>query len=526
MAVDPLVLLGILNWVGISESARVSMVGACIAFVSDLAILVTVFTHLSFQQFLSLFPEMFSGRAITPTSILIGYAGSFLAFSGLESISQLAPNMKLPRRVVGKIALFLVVLTVGLTSPLLTMLSTLLLPNDAANAERSAQIISLLAGHWGGPILQTEVAISAGALLIFASNTAIIGSYHVFLALSRMEFFSEALLQRNKLRDTPHYAIILATGIPMVVLLLVHGNINILGDMYAFGLLGAFTLTCLGMDIVRYRQNKVYHLKKLLEKQSTIVGVDGQSQAKLEGHQGDQLEVSVDGQVESRHAVEEQAGPAEVPESPSRWASSPVNFWLGILTTLLVMIAWCTNLIAKPLATAFGGSVAVVGMLIAFASYLYHRRRGRVSVVATGVTKHVPGTVLAILSSNDPNNEKVIQVAINNKEHRPVVFLYLGQGETERREIFRMTEPHINDVEAKDILGRANHLALEKHIECYFLYRQYAPDTVQSVWRTLHPGEIILEQRQRNLLGNLSLVSESEEDDVLRLRKAHHVTAL
>src|SRR5205807_4750705 len=148
---------------------------------------------------------------------------------------------------------FLVILTVGLTSPLLAMLSTLLLPNAAANPVLSSQIISLLGGRWGGAILQTEVAISASALLVFASNTAIIGSYHVFIALSRMEFLPSFVLKRNKLRGTPHYSIMLATGIPIIILIAVLGNINILGDMYAFGLLGAFTLTCLGLDIVRYR---------------------------------------------------------------------------------------------------------------------------------------------------------------------------------------------------------------------------------------------------------------------------------
>src|SRR5207248_1386453 len=51
----------------------------------------------------------------------------------------------------------------------------------------------------GGVFLQTEVAISASALLVFASNTAIIGSYHVFLALSRMEFFPQFILKRNAL---------------------------------------------------------------------------------------------------------------------------------------------------------------------------------------------------------------------------------------------------------------------------------------------------------------------------------------
>src|SRR5256884_6678375 len=47
ITIGVLVLLGILNWVGVSESARVSLVGAVIAFCSDVAILITVFTHIS-----------------------------------------------------------------------------------------------------------------------------------------------------------------------------------------------------------------------------------------------------------------------------------------------------------------------------------------------------------------------------------------------------------------------------------------------------------------------------------------------
>jgi amino acid transporter len=149
---------------------------------------------------------MFAHEKLTGISILVGFSGSFLAFSGLESISQLSPVMKTPRRKVAGMALFLVVLTVGITSPLLTMFSTLLLSKDILDDPvLNAQVISLLAGHWGNVILQTEVAISASALLVFASNTAIIGTYHVFMALSRMEFFPSFVMQRNKLRGTPHY---------------------------------------------------------------------------------------------------------------------------------------------------------------------------------------------------------------------------------------------------------------------------------------------------------------------------------
>src|SRR6266487_3621194 len=194
LTVGILVLLGILNWVGISESAKVSLVGAVIAFVSDLAILFTVFTHISFGDFFALLPRMFADNPLSPVTFLTGFAGAFLAFSGLESISQLSPVMKYPHKKVAGIALLLVVLTIGLTSPLLTILSTLLLTPEARDPVLSNQLISLLAGHWGNTFLQIEVAISASALLIFASNTAIIGAYHVFMALSRMEFLPSFIL--------------------------------------------------------------------------------------------------------------------------------------------------------------------------------------------------------------------------------------------------------------------------------------------------------------------------------------------
>src|SRR6202049_1804200 len=128
-----LILLGILNWVGISESAKVSLVGAVIAFASDVAILITVFSHISFSTFLALFPKMFENHVLGPATILIGFAGSFLAFSGLESISQLSPVMKTPRKKVAGMALLLVVLTIGITSPLLTILSTLLVVDKAGH---------------------------------------------------------------------------------------------------------------------------------------------------------------------------------------------------------------------------------------------------------------------------------------------------------------------------------------------------------------------------------------------------------
>src|SRR5579872_1746581 len=95
------------------------------------------------------------------------------------------------------------------------------------------------------------------------------------MALSRMDFFPAFVQKRNKLRGTPHYSIALSTGIPIVVLIAVRGDIIILGDMYAFGLLGAFTLTCLGLDIIRHRERKT---ARLLAAQTSTTNTNDNSQ--------------------------------------------------------------------------------------------------------------------------------------------------------------------------------------------------------------------------------------------------------
>jgi amino acid transporter len=509
ITVGVLIALGFLNWVGISESAKVSLVGAVIAFLSDLAILFTVFTHISFSQFLSLFPEMFKGHVLTPVVLLTGFAGSFLAFSGLESISQLSPVMKVPRKRTAGIALLLVVLTIGITSPLLTMLSTLLQPGHAANATDSTQLISLLGGHFGSIILQTEVAISASALLVFASNTAIIGSYHVFMALSRMEFFPAFVLQRNKLRGTPHYSIALSTFIPIIVLIAVKGDINILGDMYAFGLLGAFSLTCLGLDIVRYRERKLAKSRAASvaagnaqigrpvppERFMQSSSVQAPERAAFNGNGNG---VSIASNAAMQH-----------PAPPSLWKRlwGTIDFWLGILTTLLVITAWSTNLVSKPLATAFGGGVAGLGMLIAYINYRLHMRTGRVPVMLTGVEGHLPGSVLAVLTARNGQNDAVIRTAINNAEGNPVVFLYLANPVDHARRapsIFEMVDPYLEDVQAKDYFGKAEALAQKAKVPRRFIYRQQYPETIARLWQAIHPRDTVVAANTADEWGDIS----------------------
>jgi amino acid transporter len=511
MSLGVLLLLGLLNWFGVSESAKVSLVGALIAFLSDIAILVTVFLHLSLSQFLALFPRMFAHQHLTLPALLVGFAGSFLAFSGLESISQLSPVMKTPRKKVAGMALLLVVFTIGLTSPLLTVFATLLLPPQVlGDPVRSAQVISLLGGHWGTIVLQTEVAISASALLIFAGNTAIIGSYHVFLALSRMEFFPQFVQQRNTLRGTPHFSILLAIAIPICVLIVVQGAITVLGDLYAFGLLGAFTLTCLGLDIVRRRERKAARTERV-SSQSRTGGLptSGDPAPANEALKG--TPTTTQASAASPEGPATRRLPADAP-APSPYTGRMVldlwhtcKFYLGLLTTALVVLAWTTNLVAKPMATIFGGSVTLLGMGIAYFTYARKKQQGHVPVPITHIEEHLPGSILAVLVADNTHNEAVIRSAIQNAHGKPVTFLYLGHAKpSQAPRLFEFHDPYYDDQQARRTFGTAEHLAQKAKIARRFVYRQQEPEALEGIWQVVHPRDLVISPENTSLFEEIN----------------------
>jgi len=146
-----------------------------------------------------------------------------------------------------------VVLSVLVTAPILTALSIAVLPPEL-KASHGDTFISDLAEARAGLWLKVSVVCSASALLLFAANTAMIGGYHVFLALSRDRFFPRLLARRNQQFSTPHWAILITTAVPIGTILLTRAQLNLLGDMYSFGLLGAFTFTAFGLDVIRWRE--------------------------------------------------------------------------------------------------------------------------------------------------------------------------------------------------------------------------------------------------------------------------------
>jgi hypothetical protein len=314
---------------------------------------------------------------------------------------------------------------------------------------------------------------------VFASNTAIIGSYHVFLALTRMGFLPKALEQCNRWRGTPHWAILTVVAVPVLVLVAAQGSVSLLGDLYAFGLLGAFTLTCLALDIVRWHERHP----------------GGKPTAAPEGGDG------ATGEGSAHHAV------------------GQLTFVIGVITTVLVAVAWTTNLFAKPMATLFGGGVTVAGMVIAATTYIVNHRRGRIAVFplqhrpGVPVTflsrgrRMPPATVLAVLPQETPQVDALLRAADAAAAGGPVVLLQRGAFDPPDRppRLFAITSPYLHDAAAQHVFSRAAGHAQQRHRDYRYLYvpSTAGPGAVAELWQSLQPRETLAVAGDEDLLASI-----------------------
>ena len=146
-ACGALVVLGLLNYIGIRESAVLTAVLAVAFAVGEFG------RHggcggAPGRGALAAGPRsILRGQGATPWPILVGFGSSWLAFSGLESISQIAPALHEPRERTALRAILLVIAAVLITSPLITAFETALLDTARANPDQFLYVLGVDYGN-------------------------------------------------------------------------------------------------------------------------------------------------------------------------------------------------------------------------------------------------------------------------------------------------------------------------------------------------------------------------------------------
>ena len=189
--------------------------------------------------------------------ILIAFGHSVLAMSGEESLAQVNrelahPKLKNLKRAAIIIAIYSFVFT-GLSA----LLAVMLIP-DSVRASYKDNLISGLAMYmYGPPILRLAfrgfVVVVGFLILSGAVNTAIIGSNGVLNRVSEDGVLTDWFRQPHRRFGTSYRVINLVVFLQLFTIIWSRGNVYLLGEAYAFGVIWSFTFNSLAMLVLRFK---------------------------------------------------------------------------------------------------------------------------------------------------------------------------------------------------------------------------------------------------------------------------------
>jgi APA family basic amino acid/polyamine antiporter len=260
-----IVVLVVLNVVGVQEAAKLSVSLAVVDFLTQgLLVLVGFVLVLSPQV---LVDNVHWGVAPTWTDFAVAIPVAMLAYTGVETVSNLAEEARDPVRTVPNAYKLVAgaVFAIYFTLPLVALSA---LPVERINGE----LTTLLAlppedgGYANDPILgvvdnlglegalldgaQIYVGVLAATILFIATNAGVIGASRITYSMSSYRQLPETFRRLHPRLKTPWIALVVFAGIGPILLLL-PGDVNFVGTLYSLGATLSFTVAHLA--IVRLR---------------------------------------------------------------------------------------------------------------------------------------------------------------------------------------------------------------------------------------------------------------------------------
>jgi amino acid transporter len=196
--------------------------------------------------------------SFTAVAILMGFGHSILAMSGEESLAQVYREIEHPKvKNLKRTGLVIVIYSLLFTS-LVSFFATAIIP-DAVRPKYYDNLISGLAMHVVGPSwarlsFQTFVVIVGFLMLAGAVNTAIVGSNGVLNRVSEDGVLTDWFRKPHRRYGTTYRLINLITGLQVLTIVVSGGNVYVLGEAYAFGVIWSFAFKSLAMLVLRYRK--------------------------------------------------------------------------------------------------------------------------------------------------------------------------------------------------------------------------------------------------------------------------------
>ncbi len=263
------VVLAGLNIRGLGESAKLNFVLAIIDLSTQI-LLVAIGAVLVFDPSL-LIHQVHLGKVPTWHELIFALSLAMLAYTGIETVSNMAEEARDPGKQVPK-AVNLVVLAVLGVYLGISLIALSALPVTAV-AGHPGQYQTLLGveGHGGfqnDPVLgivsrlglhgtvltiaRYYVGLLAATILFIATNAGMIGISRLSWSLAEHRQLPSIFSRLHVRFRTPWFTIVFFSGLASVLVL--YGNTNVLGNLYSFGALLSFTIAHIAVIALRVKE--------------------------------------------------------------------------------------------------------------------------------------------------------------------------------------------------------------------------------------------------------------------------------
>ncbi len=262
-----IVVLVSLNIVGVQEAAKLSISLAVIDFATQILLVGVGFALVFSPQIIA--DNIHWGVAPTWSNLAIAIPVAMLAYTGVETVSNLAEEARDPVRTVPNSYKLVAgaVFAIYFTLPLVALSA---LPVK----EIDGQLTTLLAlppeegGYANDPILgvvqnlglegftldaaEIYVGVLAATILVIATNAGVIGASRITYSMATYRQLPEALRRLHPRFKTPWLSLVLFAGIGPILLIL-PGDVNFIGTLYSLGATLSFTIAHASLVRMRMR---------------------------------------------------------------------------------------------------------------------------------------------------------------------------------------------------------------------------------------------------------------------------------
>jgi amino acid transporter len=190
--------------------------------------------------------------------ILMAFGHSVLAMSGEESLAQVNreiehPKLKNLKRAAIVIAIYSFIFTGGAT-----LLASMLIPDFQRTHIYQDNLIAGLAMFMTGPEMlkiafRVFVVIVGFLILSGAINTSMIGSTGVLMRVAEDGVLTDWFRKPHKRFGTSYRIVNLVFIMQMFTIIVTAGDVIMLGEAYAFGVIWSFTFNSLAMLVLRWK---------------------------------------------------------------------------------------------------------------------------------------------------------------------------------------------------------------------------------------------------------------------------------